>query len=492
MSNSKAQTSNEVVNAKTNKTEDHGNEHKSHKRKTEDNKNRKGGSQKSSSQKSSSQKSSNQKGSNQKGSNQKGSNQKDSNQKGKNRKGKKQSNNKPRENTQYKNQASERVNENDTPKDNTVSSHESDLTRLDESRIELQDRIKYRLKNGAFIPIQSTHLADLFSKKTLVEDLNKNFESICSDFNIYDRNLIVQTESINFLHELLLDFNNTYINLLSDYITRSNSNFKHYAEQYSKLSSSCDSVNTFIAKVETLQHLMDIDETYEHINELNEWTCLLLNYHKQLQCIEHLQDIDQLWNESTKNFQSLHLLETKLIQITQDMEALKTSNSAVTSSLEKLSDNQQEFINSMNSKLSDSQSRTEELMAGYGKLIQEANSSLKTEFSKYQTKVNNRIQAFTEDQSLHLNQIELDQKNLNERYRAFEREFKNQFEDQIADLNKYSTNQTEQLQVLQTNNIELNQKISEITRQVKITRSIAIGSSLVVIIMIVLLSMGVL
>ena len=487
MSNSKAQTSNEVVNAKTNKTEDQGNEHKSHKRKTEDNKNRKGGSQKSSSQKSS-----NQKSSNQKGSNQKGSNQKDSNQKGKNRKGKKQSNNKPRENTQYKNQASERVNENDTPKDNTVSSHESDLTRLDESRIELQDRIKYRLKNGAFIPIQSTHLADLFSKKTLVEDLNKNFESICSDFNIYDRNLIVQTESINFLHELLLDFNNTYINLLSDYITRSNSNFKHYAEQYSKLSSSCDSVNTFIAKVETLQHLMDIDETYEHINELNEWTCLLLNYHKQLQCIEHLQDIDQLWNESTKNFQSLHLLETKLIQITQDMEALKTSNSAVTSSLEKLSDNQQEFINSMNSKLSDSQSRTEELMAGYGKLIQEANSSLKTEFSKYQTKVNNRIQAFTEDQSLHLNQIELDQKNLNERYRAFEREFKNQFEDQIADLNKYSTNQTEQLQVLQTNNIELNQKISEITRQVKITRSIAIGSSLVVIIMIVLLSMGVL
>ena len=488
MSNSKAQTSNEVVNAKTkNKTEDQGNEHKSHKRKTEDNKNRKGGSQKSSSQKSS-----NQKSSNQKGSNQKGSNQKDSNQKGKNRKGKKQSNNKPRENTQYKNQASERVNENDTPKDNTVSSHESDLTRLDESRIELQDRIKYRLKNGAFIPIQSTHLADLFSKKTLVEDLNKNFESICSDFNIYDRNLIVQTESINFLHELLLDFNNTYINLLSDYITRSNSNFKHYAEQYSKLSSSWDSANTFIAKVETLQHLMDIDETYEHINELNEWTCLLLNYHKQLQCIEHLQDIDQLWNESTKNFQSLHLLETKLIQITQDMEALKTSNSAVTSSLEKLSDNQQEFINSMNSKLSDSQSRTEELMAGYGKLIQEANSSLKTEFSKYQTKVNNRIQAFTEDQSLHLNQIELDQKNLNERYRAFEREFKNQFEDQIADLNKYSTNQTEQLQVLQTNNIELNQKISEITRQVKITRSIAIGSSLVVIIMIVLLSMGVL
>lgn len=170
-------------------------------------------------------------------------------------------------------------------------------------------------------------------------------------------------------------------------------------EATKKANNNVKSINSIILILTSLQHLDDLDQIWED-NEKSQKTLIALVEHKnELSQIQHIKDIDRLWDANNVHALSLEEIKKLITKLRKELDKQAETVDGINKTLQVLAENQTDFFAKINSVLADRQAEIEKQLDDREKALNDAFASLKTRIVQSEDALNKRAVELAEEQS---------------------------------------------------------------------------------------------
>ena len=143
-----------------------------------------------------------------------------------------------------------------------------------------------------------------------------------------------------------------------------------------KATKNVESINTIMLILTSLQHLGDIDQMWEEGNAHAAILSALVAYKGELSKLKHIMDVDKLWEDNRAHASSLEKQSKRISELSKALDDQAETINTMHSTLQAMVKKQESFIAATNIALSERQTAIDQHLEVWEKALQDALSNL--------------------------------------------------------------------------------------------------------------------
>lgn len=250
-------------------------------------------------------------------------------------------------------------------KEKKLAVYDIDTHSFETAKKELQQYSEAHQYNTDLMRVQRTGgLFGLFDHKVTGDELNELVSQIQDYFCDFKQIQLGLENEVIQVYKALEALDKDYITAIVDSFkateevnAKAKKNRKDIEDTIANQEKTIKVLKNFKQRLEKLEHLADIDQAWELLNEHQETLRLLLHFQDEISKIEHIGDVDKLWNRQTE-------VDDQLNKLVADLSRTEKAIRAA----EKTLATHREAISKTEALLNEQQSKTDILTKNFGEI----------------------------------------------------------------------------------------------------------------------------